>query len=207
MRFKYPSTPHLSFSPGVSRNDRRLSSHAHFIGRDVVVTKKMDGENTSMYSDLIHAKSIDGRHHLSRDWVKGYHSSFAHLIPSGWRICGENLYARHSIAYSDLPSYFMAFSVWRGDFCLSWDDSLAFLHQLSVSTVPVLFRGVFDETVIRTLVSELDTERDEGLVVRLSDGFSYEEFALSVAKWVRFGHVQTDEHWMTGPVVPNLLRG
>jgi len=40
------------------------------IGREVVVTEKMDGENTTMYCDNIHARSIDGRHHPSRDWVK-----------------------------------------------------------------------------------------------------------------------------------------
>jgi hypothetical protein len=28
---------------------------------------------------------------------------------------------------------------------------------------------------------------------------------LHVAKWVRTGHVQTDEHWMFSEVVPNRL--
>ncbi|MEL7307213.1 MAG: RNA ligase family protein, partial [Pseudomonadota bacterium] len=43
-------------------------------------------------------------------------------------MCGENLYARHSISYNNLPSYFMAFSVWNElNQCLSWQDTKQFL--------------------------------------------------------------------------------
>ena len=42
--------------------------------------------------------------------------------------------------------------------------------------------------------------------MRSADGFPYRDFARSVAKWVRPSHVQTDDHWMHGAVVPNGLR-
>jgi len=35
----------------------------------------------------------------------------------------------------------------------------------------------------------------EGYVVRTIDGFSSQEFPRHVAKYVRAGHVQTDETW------------
>ena len=42
--------------------------------------------------------------------------------------------------------------------------------------------------------SVLGGER-EGVVLRLAQGFSVADFQNNVCKSVRFGHVQTDEHW------------
>jgi len=33
-----------------------------------------------------------------------------------------------------------------------------------------------------------------------------DEFKKSVVKWVRKGHVQTDEHWMNSAIIPNGLK-
>lgn len=206
MRHKYPRTPHLPFSLGRTSDDRVLSSLAAFEGQHVVVTLKMDGENTSLYRDGYHARSLDSRHHPSRDWLKAFHATFAHEIPAGWRLCGENLFARHSLAYTDLPSYFMGFSVWNEDnVALSWDDTLECFELLGVTPVPTVYRGEFDEALVRDLAMGLDTTRHEGLVVRLSGPIRYEEFSQSVAKWVRPSHVQTDQHWMQAAIVPNGL--
>jgi len=207
MRQKYPTTPHMPFSPGVSREDKVLRSLDHFIGKEVVVTSKRDGENTNLYKDGFHAKSVDSRHHPSRDWVAAWHARFAHDIPEGWRICGENLYARHSIAYTNLKTYFEGFSIWdETNTALDWDSTLEMFELLAIEPVPVKWRGVFDEKMIHQLVRELNTEVEEGLVMRLAGRFRFEDFAMSLAKWVRKDHVQTDEHWMHAAVVPNLLR-
>lgn len=44
-----------------------------FLGQEVVVTEKIDGENTTMYPDHIHARSLDSNHHPSRNIVKQLH--------------------------------------------------------------------------------------------------------------------------------------
>ncbi|MEO6049406.1 MAG: RNA ligase family protein [Candidatus Kapaibacterium sp.] len=62
-----------------------------------MVSVKLDSENTTMYSDYIHARSIDSDHHPSRDWVKKLHATMGYMIPEGWRVCGENLYAVHTL--------------------------------------------------------------------------------------------------------------
>ncbi len=205
-RVKYPRTPHLPWSPGASSDDTRMLDTAMFAGREVVVTEKMDGENTTLYPEHLHARSLDSRHHPSRDWVKAWHASMAHDIPPGWRICGENLYARHAIAYSQLLSYFYAFSIWdQHNRCLSWDESLPWFALLEMASPAVLYRGVWDEKQMRSL--QFDTDSVEGYVVRLADGFAYEAFADSVAKWVRPNHVQSDTHWMHAAVVANGLAG
>ena len=84
-----------------------------FGGRRVIVTEKLDGENTSMYNDILHARSKDGRHHTAQDWVRRLHATLKGLgtIPKGWRFCGENLYERHNISYDDLKSYFYLLSI------------------------------------------------------------------------------------------------
>lgn len=201
---KYPRTPHLPWSPGASLDDECLADTTLFAGRDVVVTEKMDGENTSMYSNYMHARSIDGRHHPSRDFVKALHAALAYSIPEGWRLCGENLYARHSLAYDNLPGYFFLFSVWNADnFALSWDETTQWAEVLGLPVPTVLYRGMWNEPVLRAL--PIDTSVSEGYVVRTTAGFFYGEFAQRVAKWVRPRHVQTGEHWMHAAVVPNTL--
>ena len=205
MKVKYPRTPHLPWSPGFESDDTKLGGLDHFAGREVVVTEKMDGENTSIYRDGVHARSIDGRHHPSRDWVKQKQGEIGYLIPDGWRLCGENLYAKHSIGYEELAGYFYLFSVWTDENrCLDWDETLAWADKFSLPTPKEIYRGEFDLKVIESI--DVDTEISEGYVMRTVEGFSYDEFSEHVAKWVRRNHVTTDQHWMTAQVVPNGLR-
>ncbi|MDH2389579.1 RNA ligase family protein [Streptomyces sp. HNM0663] len=207
MRTSYPRTPHLPWSPGAASDDVRAGDLGGLAGREVVVTEKLDGENTTLYADGLHARSVDSAHHPSRTWVKALQGRIGHGVPAGWRICGENMYARHSLAYEALDGYFYGFSVWDADGrCLDWDRTVDFLRGLGVPTAPVLWRGTFDaraERALRRLA--VDTGRQEGYVVRTVEGFAAEEFRRRVAKWVRPGHVQTDAHWMHAQVVPNGL--
>ncbi|MFD9357102.1 RNA ligase family protein [Streptomyces sp. NPDC060031] len=203
MRTHYPRTPHLPWSPGATADDERTSGLAGLAGREVVVTEKLDGENTTLYSDGLHARSLDSGHHPSRAWVKGLQGRIGAGIPAGWRVCGENLYARHSLAYEELDGWFYGFSVWDGEHCLDWDRTVRFLRGLGVPSPRVLWRGTFDERALRGL--RLDTTRQEGYVVRTVDGFPRADFGRCLAKWVRGGHVQTDTHWMYAPVVANGL--
>ncbi|WP_035850863.1 RNA ligase family protein [Kitasatospora azatica] len=204
MRVHYPRTPHLPWSPGASADDVRVGGLAELRGREVVVTEKLDGENTTLYPDGLHARSLDSAHHPSRAWVKGLQGRIGPAIPAGWRVCGENLYARHSIAYRELDSWFYGFSVWDDqDRCLDWDSTVRLLRRLGVPAPRVLWRGAFDERALRGL--RLDTERQEGYVVRTVEGFGRAQFGERVAKWVRPRHVQTDAHWMHAAVVENGL--
>lgn len=199
--FKYPRTYHLKHSnPG--KDDRTLTSYRALAGQPVVVTEKMDGENTTIYSNKVHARSIDGRSHPSQGWVRQFAAGFQHEIPDGMRVCGENLYARHSIGYTDLPSYFLGFSVWEDDVCLDWDATLDWFALLGITPVPVLWEGEFSEAALKSIA--LDESRQEGYVVRLRDSFTLGEFAASTAKYVRADHVRTAHRWDRN-VVPNKL--
>ncbi|WP_329294695.1 RNA ligase family protein [Streptomyces sp. NBC_01455] len=204
MRVHYPRTPHLPWSPGATSDDVRVADLAGLRDLEVVVTEKLDGENTTLYADGLHARSLDSAHHPSRAWVKALQGRIGAALPPGRRVCGENLYARHSIAYTELDSWFYGFSVWDGERCLGWDRTVRFLRRLGVPVPRVLWRGVLDERAVRALrVLRLDPARQEGYVVRTVEGFEHEEFGRRVAKWVRPGHVRTDTHWMHAEVVAN----
>lgn len=206
MKYKYPRTPHLPWSPGATNDDIHQKNIQLFVGQTVVVTEKMDGENTSIYRDAIHARSIDSRFHPSRTWVKSLQAQVAFHIPQGWRICGENLYARHSIRYENLPDYFMGLSVWDdNNVCLSWSKTKTYLGELNICTPKELYVGPWDEHLIRKI--SIDTQWVEGYVVRLEAAFAYHDFANSVAKWVRTNHVTTNKHWMHTAVIANGLKG
>ncbi len=204
---KYPRTYHLPHSPTVNKDDRQLTDTSIFDGKDVVVTIKMDGENTSLYSDRMHARSLDSNNHPSRNWVKNYHSKMMCNIPEGWRVCGENLFAKHSIHYKHIPHYFQCFSIWdEHNVCLSWDDTWEWMQLLDLVSVPVMYKGVFDLDLIHKFFLEVSADAEdeyEGYVVRLADSFHYGDFRRSIAKWVRPNHVQCHGHWIRDAIVPN----
>jgi hypothetical protein len=180
-----------------------MSTAEVFVHSGIVITEKMDGESCTMYRDGIHARSINSNNHQSRDWVKGFHATICADIPDGWRICGENLWAKHSVEYQDLPSYFLGFSIWdERNFCLPWDHTLEWFQLLGIIPVPVVLIE-YDLTSVEWLKEwghhfMLRGLPREGYVVRYSGAFHFDDFSKSVGKFVRKNHVQTSEHWMYG---------
>lgn len=203
---KYGRTYHFPFSETITPDDKTLEDLTPFEGELVVYTEKMDGENTSVYTNYLHARSLDSNNHPSRNWVKGYWAERQFNIPEGWRVCGENLYAQHSVEYDNLQSYFYCFNIWNDkNECLSYEDTLEWCNLLDIIHVPVLYVGVFNYDLLTSMYKALDKEKQEGIVVRLAKSFHYDDFGKSVGKIVRPNHVQTDEHWMSKPIIPNKL--
>lgn len=202
---KHPRSMHLPWSAGVASDDKIQHDLSKLMDGEVVVTEKLDGEQTTMYRDHIHARSVDGVGHPSRDWVKNLWSQIAYNIPDGWRVCGENMFARHSIAYDNLSSYFFVHSIWDDrNRALDWDDTLEWADLLGLEVVPTLWRGQWDETAVRACWTPAVHDTQEGYVVRSTCMIPLREFPYRVAKFVRPGHVQTTRHWMAGqPIVPN----
>lgn len=202
---KYGRTYHLPWSLGMNDDDRQHHSTEQWLGRRVIVTLKMDGENTTMYRDHIHARSINSTNHPSRTWVKNFWSRISHDIPDGWRICGENLYAEHSIHYYNLPSYFLGFSIWNDkNICLDWNTTLEYFEIIGIKHPEILYDDIFQEDTIKSI--KINYEQNEGYVLRLADNFHYNDFKKYVGKFVRPNHVQTTKHWMYGqPVIQNQL--
>lgn len=205
--FKYPRTYHLPWSPGTTSDDRVLKNIDIFNNQDIVVTEKMDGENTTMYSDYIHARSIDMDSHPSRDWIKNFWAGIKHEIPVGWRFCGENLFAKHSIKYEKLPSYFMLFSIWDDrNICLSWKDTAEWAKLLNISLVPVLWTGKLSQTFLHSIETSIPfLGTIEGYTIRIADEFHYSKFRYSIAKYVRANHIAGTHNWKYRQIEQNGL--
>jgi len=204
---KYGRTFHLPTSPGVGSDDKIIQDLAHLQGADeVVFTEKMDGENTTVFAGGCHARSPDSGYHASRDWMKAFAAGISPSLSGEERIVGEYLFAKHSVAYDDLPSYFLGFAWIVENEVQGWDETLGRFEELGIQPVPVLLRSRFDDAAIQSVLRRLDLEKQEGFVVRSVSPFLESDMATHVAKYVREGHVQCDLHWTKAEIVKNILR-
>jgi len=205
---KYPRTLHFNFSPEIHSDDKVISLKylGNFLQEDIVILEKIDGSNTCFKG----LEGVFGRSHMIPtkepwyDYIKGiYYSKLDFINPDYWYF-GENTYAIHSIEYTNMVSYFYLFAIYdsKKDIWLSWDAVVEEAIRIGLSLVPVLFRGQF--LTITEINDWMDThiEKDsvlggstEGFVARVCKSFSGDLFSQYVAKYVRLGHVQTDEHW------------
>lgn len=206
---KYPRTYHLPYSPGATKDDKKLQDNwfSWFMGEEIVITEKLDGENIHMNQKDCYARS-DGAPTRS-PWSKniwdpndGLYWRIKSLIGSNETLFGENLYGEHSIHYNKLKEYFHLFALSTDSFWESWDSVKLFSTFIGVPTVPELWRGwIYSEKQLEELVNKFvnmpsvygDTR--EGVVIRLTSSFPLDDFKHYVCKWVRPNHVQTDEHW------------
>ncbi len=221
---KYPRTYHFPWSPGLQNDDRMLESLEGFEDEEIVITEKMDGENTTLYREGIHARALSYSPREDRDWMMSIYGRIKHDIPEGWRLCGEQLYGIHSISYKSLPSYFMLFSIWdENNRCLSWDDTIEWAKLLDLELVPTLYRGKWNMNFVKNYdlnrlsvqicdrcnCGDSDCDLDgiaEGYVVRVARSFHFNEFNKVVGKYVRKDHITTDEHWTHKKISKNGLK-
>ncbi len=204
---KYGRTYHLPISPGATSDDKIMPSLKGLMVDDLIVTEKMDGENTTIHSTGSHARSPDSRYHPSRDWLKAFAAGISPYLEDGERIIGENLYARHSVAYGALPSYFLGFAWIINDEVQSWDLTLAKFDELGIQAVPTLYRGPYRHGLFEDLAQSLDPMKQEGFVARTADAFAESAMPECMGKYVREGHVQSEVHWMKAELIPNKLAG
>jgi len=214
-RVKYPRTYHLPWSPGMNRDDRMMDNVNVFEGQEVMICEKLDGENTTWYNDYMHCRSLDSGTHPSRNWVKDLWAQKAYNIPGDWRICGENMFAKHAIHYTKeqgnaLSTYFYMFSIWdERNMCLSWNETEEWAELLDLTLVPIFYKGIWDMNVINELNKKMKANPNtiEGYVVRLSREYHYSEFRNVCGKYVRKNHVDNNHgHWAQQKIIKNELK-
>ena len=206
---KYPRTYHLPYSPGATKDDKKLQDDwfKYYIGQEIIITAKLDGENIHMNQKDCYARS-DGaptRSPWSRniwDPQEGLYWRIKQYIGNNETIFGENLYGEHSIHYNKLTDYFHLFAANDGVNWYSWDDVKMLADIMNIPHVPELWRGmIYKEEELQKLVEKYVHESEwygdirEGVVIRIADSFPIDDFKHYVCKYVRHNHVQTDEHW------------
>lgn len=221
---KYPRTPHITGSR-LQPGDEDLQSIATeaLRGLHILVEEKLDGSNSGVSFDDDGELILQSRGHVLSggprerqfDLFKRWANHHKHwlrdaLEGSRYVMYGEWLYARHTIAYDQLPHYFLEFDLLdrhTGEF-LSTDRRQELLAGGPVVSVPVLASGHLGNSlegyIARSTAST--SEIMEGLYLK------HEEHGRVVAryKYVRAGFLQavadSGEHWMDRPIEPNRLR-
>lgn len=202
MSAKYPRTLHLSISPGTTSDDRIAKSVDNLLNKRIIFTEKLDGGNINFVQSGVYARSHAT--YTQNPWDQKMwelHENIKSSL-SDYEIFGENMWAVHSIEYKKLKSFFYMFGVRCDDVWSSWGEVEEIAYLLDFPTVPVLWDGVVkSEKELYEITNELVAQPSildgarEGIVVRQYDSFHTDQFSESLMKWVRKGHVQSDEHW------------
>ncbi|PUV24766.1 MULTISPECIES: RNA ligase family protein [Sphingobacterium] len=213
---KYGRTYHFPFSPGTSSNDRFNYEYWKDIQSfsDLLYTEKLDGENNCLSRRGVFARSHAAP--TTSPWTARLREHWGRLKNDlgNLEFFGENLYAVHSIEYTQLEHYYYVFAVRVKDTWLSWEEVSFYAALFDLPLVPLLrSEKVADiqqimqlEETVQNLASQpsvlgsIDPRQgtectSEGLVCRNADAYPVSRFQHNVFKYVRKGHVQTDEHW------------
>lgn len=208
---KYPRTYHLSFSPEIHSDDKVCDMNDIITmideGIEFVITEKIDGGNTTLHKDGVFARSHSKPTTCPTfNYIKNvhYYPNFENIKWDNVMIFGENMFAIHSIEYTNLKDYFYVFNIMDRRTCMFYD----YFHMVqwslkhNMKTTPLIYSGKIEslkwleEFLFNELQkpSELGGEK-EGFVIRRKGEFNKNDFSKNVFKYVRKGHVQTDEHW------------
>lgn len=211
---KYGRTYHYPFSPGTTSDDRIAHDYWEHIQTipNLIHTEKLDGENNCLSKHGVFARSHAAP--TTSPWTESLRR-FWQLIKfdlGDLEIFGENLYAVHSIEYRKLEHHFYVFGIREHDYWLSWEETQFYANMLDLPIVPVIKMeqtpvekqqfetemlalakgaGVFDPFDI----TDQSATTMEGIVTRSAHGYPVNDFAQNVFKYVRKGHVKTNEHW------------
>ncbi|MGN8067459.1 RNA ligase family protein [Mucilaginibacter sp. 22184] len=211
---KYGRTYHYPFSPGTTSDDRIQHDYwDHLKNIPLLIhTEKLDGENNCLSRHGVFARSHAAP--TISPWTESIRR-FWQLIKNdlgSLEIFVENLYAVHSIEYHNLEHHFYVFAIREHDQWLSWDETRFYAAMLGLPVVPEIsvFTPPADRELFEQQVMDITWQPGalqphdaatgspvtmEGIVTRNAAAYPVTAFAQNIFKYVRKGHVKTDEHW------------
>jgi hypothetical protein len=198
----YPRTHHLPDSPGAPAADR-IQRDLSWLDGELVVTEKLDGVNLTFTRDAMYAPSPGATEDPCHRPAKALWAMTAYRIPDDWRVCGESMWARRSIAYTDLPGVFIVFGIWdETDTLLGWDDTVDWAQRLELPVVPVLYRGGSLSEARAAWAAQRTADSSEGFVVRSAGRIAAADFPVRLLAWVRPDHVRAGARAVGGEDFP-----
>jgi atypical dual specificity phosphatase len=220
---KFPRTSHILNLGAATRDDKVLgtSDLARIIGSvsssedrspNLVIEEKMDGANMGVFISkntfkiMVQNRShfVSSKYHpqfspLDR-WIDNHSQDLWQILEPGRHILyGEWLYATHSVEYTSLPGWFIAYDLFDKETqtFVSRKVLAEKLAQTSIPHVPVVHCGPINNIEqIKAMVdgpSAFNEARREGIVVRVQD--SKDERLVMRAKLVRSDFIAGNERW------------
>lgn len=221
--FRFPHTPHLAWlGKGKPRDDKVLSRAevAAFLARPVVLEEKVDGANLgfSVSNDgTLRAQNrgqylprpFIGQFSRLNNWLARHEEALFDALGESLILFGEWVAAVHSLEYSVLPDYFLAFDVYDRHEKKFWSTARrdALLDQLGLQHIRQLGNGQYPlASIEQHLHTSTSTYRDgplEGIYLRQED----KDWLLARAKIVQPDFVQSiDDHWRSRSLRWNALK-
>jgi hypothetical protein len=223
--FKFPRTHHISNTGNIERDDLLLdkADAARFWGPGRVVRceEKIDGSNLGFSLSVNWEVQVQNRakyicsasasqYKALDSWIEQHQGELCQILgePERFILFGEWMYAQHSIRYTKLPGYFIAFDIFdkgTGKF-LSKAARDARLDGSTIPLIPTVAEREFSD--LNELLGLLNTQSQfydgflEGVYVKVDDG----EHCAYRGKLVRKDFIQEiEDHWMTKELVRNTL--
>ena len=210
--FRFPHTPHLAWlGPGAPRDDKVLTpaEARALLSGEVVVEEKLDGanmglslapdgslraQNRGQYLYEPHA----GQFARLPAWLAQYQDALREALTPELILFGEWCAFTHSIAYTALPDWFVAFDVYDRASGRFWSQARrnALLQRIGIAVVPEVTRGRLTLAALERLLEETPSAfgapHVEGFVLRRDAG----DWCEARAKLVRADFTQAmDTHW------------
>lgn len=219
--YRFPHTPHIAWLGGGKPREDKVLDRAEvnrLLAEDVVVEEKVDGANLGFSTDergklqaqnrgrYLDLDAPVGQWKPLKSWLASRHHALVDALWPDLTLFGEWCYAVHSVHYTHLPDWFLAFDVYdraRGEFW-SADRRNELVRGLGIATVPELGRGHQTlESLAKSLArSRLTDGPAEGLYVRQE----VNGVLQARAKLVRAEFVQAiEEHWSKRKLEANQL--
>jgi hypothetical protein len=221
--FRFPHTPHLAWlGSGAPREDKVLGTAEvrDLLSGEIVVEEKVDGANLGLSVDAagvlraqnrgsyLNLEALTGQWKPLKRWLSTRRYALTEELAPELILFGEWCYAVHSVHYTRLPDWFLAFDIYdraRGEFW-SVERRNELMRELDIAVVPEFARGHFDLDRLKALLghSKLTDGPAEGLYVRREAN----ECLLERAKLVRAEFVQNiHEHWSKRRLEENHVVG
>ncbi|MCC3751988.1 MAG: RNA ligase family protein [Halorhodospira halophila] len=218
---KFPRTPHLLWLGATEpRSDKVLSATARdkFLSERIIVEEKVDGANVGVWLDEDDGLVVRNRGTILSaqahpqfyplwSWLAQHRPELVQHLGTRYVLYGEWCYAKHSVAYSALPDWFLVIDVYdrQQEVFLSTAQRDALAQQCNLHVVARIGTGRYTEP---ELLAELEQPSSygatrEGLYLRREQGTTLVERA----KLVRAEFLDNiAEHWSRGPLVANGLK-
>ena len=232
---KFPRTRHLVNLGSATGDDLVLSEKevdalmSKYNSSQIISEEKVDGANLgiSLSGFDLEILSQNRGHYINHethsqfkkldDWLNQHRADLLKILftdkqyPRRYILFGEWLASSHSIAYSKLPDYFIAFDIYdrHHEQFLSRSSVQHRLKGTSIFQVPKLNINITleilkDKAAIQQLVQQRSSYVDgpiEGVYFRFSDG----RFTKDRAKVVRSDFLASSKHWTAGIARKNCI--
>lgn len=228
--FKFPQTPHIYNLGSVTRDDSLLDSGDinKFLTNEVTIEEKIDGANLGLRMNKEYVIECQNRAKIVNSstqtqfsnldtWIQNNYADLYLILQNHNLILfGEWLQAKHSIYYTNLPSYFIAFDIYDTTINKFYSRTKfnEIMSQTSIPVVKTIFKGVVGskDKLINLLTvdsaykdSNDDNKVIEGLYLRLDD--EQTGTLLIRSKLVRAEFIQgIVGHWSKLTMVKNIVK-